>query len=117
MTKLSVIVHENDEVTVKDERGLPVLCSDCRFAGWLSKDEFNEYRRPITCLYTSGGSHPVLPVRIRVLKDLYEWQVNTWRNAFPFCTAKNHDGNCKDFIRAKPQSWWTRVFRRKKMRE
>lgn len=42
MTKLAIIVHENDEVTVKDERGVPVVCKDCRFAGWLTEHEFRE---------------------------------------------------------------------------
>lgn len=123
MSKLSVIVHENDEVTIKDERGLPVLCQDCRFAGWLSKWEFNRYRHTRTCLYYSGGSSPILPVRIRFFGTDFDFDTTherwseQWRKDFPMCAKKNHNGNCKDFIRAKPQSWWTRVFHRRRMRE
>lgn len=55
-TKLSVIVHENNEITVKEGRGYPHLCRDCRFSGWLTAQERKESRYPVTCLFTSGGA-------------------------------------------------------------
>jgi len=58
--KLAVVVHGNDDVTVYDERGVPVLCRDCRLSGWLTELDFNDSRSdtPSHCLHFSGGAEP-----------------------------------------------------------
>jgi hypothetical protein len=121
MTKLSVIVHENDEVTLRDERGVPVVCKDCRFAGWLTKYEFGRHRLPRTCLHHSGGADPADGDRVIFDEADTQWRHNDragrWRKEYPLCTDKNERGDCNDFVRAKPVSWWRRIFGRRKMRE
>lgn len=115
MTKLAVIVHENDEVTLKDERGLPFVCKDCRFAGWLTEHEFKEHPAPCTCLHFSGGANPREGVRVILLdvtSDYGHYRVlPLWRARYPLCSDKNADGNCSDFVRARPLtlSWWEMV--------
>jgi hypothetical protein len=121
MSKLSVIVHENDEVTVRDERGIPVVCKDCRFAGWLTEYEFHEYSLPRTCLHHSGGADPEDGDRVVFDEAIAQWshdaRTRNWREEYPLCSKKNERGNCNDFVRAKPVSWWRRLFGRRKMRE
>lgn len=115
MTKLAVIVHENDEVTLKDERGLPFVCRDCRFSGWLTEHEFKEYPLPRTCLHYSGGADPREGDRI-ILDDVASSYAHDrvepqWRTRYPLCSTKNADGNCTEFVRARPLSlgWWARL--------
>lgn len=126
-TKLAVIVHENNEVTVRDARGLPHVCADCRYSGWLSKYEYDSWDDPQTCLLHSGGADPVDGDRI--IKDwmTYDWQhqdlvKNDWRKLYPLCRKKNQDGSCEDFCPVKPLPWyrrWLPFFRpsRKQMRQ
>jgi hypothetical protein len=112
MTKLSITVHENDEITLKDERGLPVVCKDCRFAGWLTEWEFNEDEVPWTCLYFSGGADPRDGDRVLVdtaaqWSDHYRSE-GRLRKRYPLCSTKNANGDCTDFVRARPLllRWW-----------
>lgn len=113
-TKLAVIVHENNEITVKDGRGLPHVCLDCRHSGWLTKYEYGEYKLPRTCLLYSGGADPADGDRIILdtTKDSY-WHddaAKKWRKKYPLCSHKNQDGQCEDFCRAKPMLWHQRWF-------
>lgn len=121
MTKLSVIVHANDEVTLRDERGVPVICKDCRFAGWLTEYEFQENTLPRTCLHYSGGANPEGGDRVRFGRVTEAWKhtdiMINWREHYPLGEVKNAQGDCNDFVRAKPVSWWRRIFGRRKMRE
>jgi hypothetical protein len=115
MTKLAVIVHENDEVTVKDERGVPVVCKDCRYAGWLTEWEFREFEFPRTCLHYSGGADPregdrviLDEVKNRSEHEYFCDERRGWRARYPMCSVKNANGNCSDFVRAHPilVTWW-----------
>lgn len=120
MTKLAIIVHGNDEVTVRDERGVPVVCKDCRFAGWLTRYEFREYRLPRTCLHFSGGADPATGDRV-VWDDVNVQYMHTIcevkaRKEYPLCGIRNERGDCNDFVPAKPVPWWRRLFGRRKMR-
>lgn len=122
--KLSVIVHENDEVTVRDERGVPVVCRDCRHSGWLTEHEFRENEQPTTCLHHSGGADPLDGDRVIFDDAISHWQhrqmSDDWRKRYPLCFRKNHDGQCGDFVRAKPAlkvSWWRRLLGGKRLRD
>lgn len=129
-SKLAIIVHQNDEVTLRDERGVPVLCRDCRFAGWLSEWEFQTEKDPATCLLYSGGADVLDGDRVifdKVKKynvgEIYDHSAKGyiprdgghdyllhrgWRKKYPLCFEKNQDGQCKDFVRAVPLAtvWW-----------
>lgn len=115
-TQLQVIVHGNHEITIKDERGLPRTCVDCRFSGWLTQHEFDEHESPWTCLLHSGGADP--QDGDRILNDHIdnEWNHNDaakkCRKRYPLCFKKNHDGKCEDFVRARPMPWYARFFYR-----
>jgi len=93
--QLSVIVHENDEVTVRDERSVALLCRDCWFSGWLTEWERGTNLYPYTCLHHSGGADVVDGDRIWTDDDSY-WEhdraVRKWRSTYPCCHRKNHDG-------------------------
>lgn len=107
--KLSVIVHENDEVTVRDGRGVTLLCRDCRFSGWLSEWERGRYTHPRTCLRHSGGADMTDGDRVWLnIRDSWNHDriAPTWRGNYPFCHRKNHDGNCEDYVKAQPLRWW-----------
>jgi len=116
-TSLQVVVHGNNEITVKDERGLPNTCIDCRFSGWLTQYEFNGYKRPRTCLFYSGGADPEDGDRVWDDSVYSEWghrdSANKWRKRYPLCHFKNADGKCSDFVRAKPTPWYKRIFFRR----
>lgn len=116
--KLAVIVHENDEVTVRDARGLPHLCRDCRFSGWLTQAEREDSKFPTTCLFSSGGADTSDGDRV-VFDDIVKpeygstaWKrkiqyLNTkWRKTYPWVHEKNRDGLCSDYTKAKPLPWW-----------
>jgi hypothetical protein len=128
--KLAVIVHENDEVTIKDGRGRTLSCKDCRFSGWLTKTEYRQNKFPTHCLYFSGGANPI--DKDRVIRD----DINYWSHKslfkddrlrlekkYPKCHKKNADGKCEDYVKAKPLSmlnplrWLGRSFRTLKMRD
>ena len=74
--KLAVTVHGNDEVTVRDERGVPDVCKNCRFAGWLTEYEFRMSKStdylPVTCLHYSGGADPHDGDRV-IFDDVTRW--------------------------------------------
>lgn len=146
--KVAVTVHGNDEVTVKDERGVPDVCKNCRFAGWLTEYEFKKAMRshqlPVSCLHYSGGADPhdgdrvvfdtvkqrgqTRSRQVRDPKDPYnlvwaevgisehlkkEWD---YRDRYPKCSEKNHDGKCGDFVPAKPEpemSRWQKFWESK----
>jgi hypothetical protein len=138
LTKLAVIVHGNDEVSVLDERRTPFVCAECRFAGWLTEYEFRTQLVPPTCLHYCGGADPqdgdrvlydeVLEARYgreyrpvghpdlhwrRVLKGGHLYLAARHRGRFPLCRDKNPDGRCEDFVRARPLPpvpWWLRII-------
>jgi len=117
--KLSVIVHHNDEVTVRDERGYPAVCRDCRFSGWKDAGSYRSHSEPPRCLHHSGGADPVDGDRIMERLDgYYEWDEGRGSSdrLYPRCKNKNPAGKCKDFVRAKPLRWrgnfWLKLFRR-----
>ena len=123
--KLKVVYHEDHSTDVLHSRGAPVICRDCRHAGWLTHHEFAKHRIPFTCLLYSGGADPQDGDRVKLdwadaaRGDLhYQDQAcfDKWRELYPKCESKNQDGQCEDFIRALKQSWWTRTFRRRAMR-
>jgi len=124
--ELAVTVHHNNEVTVKDERGYPNVCRDCRHSGWLTEYERQHSGEPITCLLYSGGADPMEGDRVifdHIRKTGYasgrsrhNEAVKHWRGSFPACWSKNQDGKCADFVRAKPLPWignfWRKLFGR-----
>lgn len=126
--KLAVIVHHNGEVTVRDERGYPLLCQDCRYSGWLTEYERHIRTTPATCLRYSGGADVSDGDRVLFDEVKYDdqqsWKseqrhnakADYWRARFPRCIDKNPTGNCEDFVRAKPLPWWgnfwKKLFRR-----
>lgn len=140
--KLAIIVHQNDEVTIRDERGVPCLCRDCRFSGWLTEWEFQNNQVPPTCLLHSGGADVLDGDRV-IFDDVTEYEGPTlwnrktgndehftrchlfiiekgWQKKFPSCFLKNHDGRCKDFVRAQPPepvSFWRRWLGGAKLRD
>jgi len=137
-TKLAVIVHGNDEVSVLDERKHPLVCKDCRFAGWLTEWEFNNHEIPRTCLHYSGGADPrdgdrvIYPDDQQEVKRSYkefvggyypfitkeetvgghDFVAKTARENYPLCEKKNPRGNCKHFVRAKEvkEPWWAQLW-------
>ena len=126
--KLAIILHHNDEVTVRDERGYPLLCRDCRYSGWLTQYERQQNKTPHTCLLYSGGADIADGDRV-VFDDIrkgwddyglgkrkHDDQARQSRNRYPKCLSKNPDGNCKDFVKAKPLPWlgnfWRKLFKR-----
>jgi len=135
--QLAVIVHRNGEVTEIDERGTPVLCKDCRFAGWLTEWSFQNEDPPPHCLHFSGGADTLEGDRVildNVKKHHGKWEyvhklrdhawvgghmeaMKNWEKRYPLCRNKNRDGNCPDFVRAKPGpklSWWKRMSKRRR---
>lgn len=119
MGQLSVTVHENDEVTVRDGRSVTLLCRDCRFSGWLTEYERERHKHPWTCLRHSGGGDPIDGDRIWSNVEHYwdqDKEERKWRSRYPFCSVKNHDGACEDYVKAKPLRWWgnfwLKLFRR-----
>lgn len=128
--KLPVIVHENNEVTVRDGRNLTVSCKDCRFSGWLTKYDYEKHRCPTHCLYYSGGADPVDKDRIMLDKIESYFPNRSERESifekekvYPKCDEKNENGNCELYVKAKPISIWNplrwigRSYRTLKMRE
>ena len=124
--KLKVVYNEDHSTDVLHTRGEPVICRDCRYVGWLTEYDFKTYKTPGSCLFHSGGANPqsgerVLFDRSKVHHEQLSHQdrVNytSWRKACPLCQVKNHDGQCEDFLRAKKQGWFQRVFRRREMRK
>ena len=121
---LAVTVHHNNEVTVKDERGYPNVCRECRFSGWRDNDNYKSSSEPNRCLLYSGGADPVDGDRIMhglkvrgVQRDNRNWEPGgEYGDLYPRCTAKNPDGKCTDFVRAKPIPWlgnfWLKLFSR-----
>lgn len=131
--KLTVIAHPNNEVTVLDERGLPVLCLDCRYSGWLTGYEHKEHSYPRTCLLYSGGAdvrdgdrvifddHGVGHGYDSANRREHEEIAKDWRKPYPLCEAKNAEGKCQEFVRARTLPWWRlrrwiRPWRTRKMR-
>ena len=123
--KLAIILHHNDEVTVRDERGYPLLCKDCRYSGWLTQHERQISNTPFTCLLYSGGAD--VSDGDRVIFDNakgdygrgereHREKAYQWREKYPKCLDKNPTGNCKDFVKAKPLPWlgnfWRKLFKR-----
>lgn len=112
--KIAIIVHHNDEITVRDERGYPAVCRDCRFAGWRNQAGYDHYSAPTRCLHHSGGADPIDGDRI--LGSLDTGYPSDWRpegklgKKFPTCVDKNPDGKCEDFVPAKPLPWNLRTF-------
>ena len=133
--KLSIILHHNNEITVRDERGYPAVCLDCRFSGWRNAGSYRSDSEPRRCLHHSGGADPVDGDRIlNRLKDGGSYVGNNWTDhwdprgeygrAYPLCKNKNPAGKCDDFVRAKTLPWrgnfWRKLlgreWRSKKMR-
>ena len=56
--KLKVVYHEDHSTDVLHTRGEPVICRDCRHAGWLTQYEFKKNKVPVRCLFYSGGADP-----------------------------------------------------------
>jgi hypothetical protein len=129
--QLAVIVHENNEVTVRDGRGETLSCKDCRFSGWLTKAEYSKNKFPTHCLHFSGGADPTDKDRI-IHDDVSRW--SKWdslsdslrereQKKYPKCIVKNAKGNCEDYVKAKeisafnPLRWIGRTFRTLKMRK
>lgn len=119
-THLQIVVHDNGEVTTRDERGMPVLCKDCRFSGWLREYDFQkEAPMPTHCLHHSGGADPTTGLRIMFPHEILAASVHeSWSKCYPMTFRKNGDGRCKDFVPAKKLPWWKRLFRsRRRIRE
>ncbi len=127
-TKLKVVYHEDHSTSVEDYRLGPKVCKDCRYAGWLTQREFSKNSLPQTCLHYSGGADPQDGDRVKLDETNLDWDdyvrggptqttVKAWRKLYPLCQAKNQDGQCDDYLQAKKQSWFTRRFRRRRMRE
>lgn len=124
--KLAVVVHHNNEVTVKDERGYPHVCRDCRYSGWLTGYEDRHWPEPPTCLHASGGADPIDGDRVifggvGVRPGLYQQPRNRrdhqdcekdWRERYPSCWKKNQHGDCEDYVKAKPLPWWGNLWRK-----
>ncbi len=129
--KLAVLVHHNNEVTVFDERGLPRVCRDCRFSGWLTAYERDKNPYPQTCLLYSGGADTNDGDRViydnvtgwyeawgetRRSSDAHNECAKQTRERYPRCTDKNPDGKCSDYVKAKPLPWmgnfWRKLFGR-----
>lgn len=126
--KLAVIVHHNNEVTVKDERGYPNLCRDCRYSGWLTGYERARWKDPPTCLLYSGGADTIDGDRVIFdtvgvnghfasddRRQHERWE-REWRKHYPVCWHKNSHGECEDFVKAKALPWfgnfWRKLFGR-----
>jgi hypothetical protein len=123
--KLKVVYHEDHSTDVLHARGEPVVCKDCRFSGWLTLHDFRENKVPTHCLLYSGGADPHDGNRVildDVEKDRYYYSgqrlltIRSYDAGYPKCMARNQSGQCKDFLRAKKQSLFERIFRRKAMR-
>lgn len=126
--QLAVTVHHNNEITVRDERGYPNLCRDCRYSGWLTQYERQNSPEPLTCLLRSGGADTLDGDRVihdAVRQKFEDYgrgktdHANTerrWRKHYPTCWSKNSDGNCEDYVKAKPLPWlgnfWRKLFSR-----
>lgn len=117
-SKLAVLVHHNNEVTILDERGHPNVCRDCRFSGWRRPSSYRHHSEPPRCLHYSGGADPVDGDRIlnRLKSSFYDdenWEPNGKHGRlYPHCKDKNPDGKCSDFVRAKPLPWWGNFWRK-----
>ncbi len=109
---LAIIVHHNNEVTVRDERGYPAVCRDCRFSGWKDKDSYSNHAEPPRCLHHSGGADPVDGDRMMErFKGSWDWDPDgAGDKLYPRCKNKNPDGKCEDFVRAKPLPWSLRTL-------
>jgi hypothetical protein len=132
---LAVIVHENNEVTVKDGRGLPHLCRDCRHSGWLTKWHYQTINHPSHCLFYSGGADVedgdrIIFNRPRVRDPFSDWKRDDalrdlkrkYGERYPRAGEKNKDGKCEDYVPAKKLPWWSwrrwiRPWRVRMMRE
>lgn len=112
--KLAIILHHNNEITVRDERGYPAVCRDCRFSGWRSKSSYRKYSEPSRCLHHSGGADPVDGDRIMNRFDgYYDWDTGGQGDKlYPLCKNKNPAGKCDDFVRAKPLPWRGNFWRK-----
>jgi len=128
--KIAVTVHHNNEVTVRDERGYPAVCRECRFSGWRNNYNYRNRPEPNRCLHHSGGADPVDGDRILERFDEgtsdSDWYPNgKYGKLYPLCQDKNPDGKCENFVKAKPLSlignFWRKLFgrewRTKKMRK
>ncbi len=138
-TAIKVILHENNEITVDEGRGYPVMCKDCRFSGWLYEQEYKNGGVPTTCLLYSGGADAMDGDRVIHSLDRGQYR-NTysggqdykrekesieskWREKFPLCWHKNQHGKCTDYAKAKPISKWNPLrwfgisYRTRKMRK
>lgn len=122
--KLAVTVHGNNEITIRDERGEPHLCRDCRFSGWLTGYEWKEYSFPVSCLHHSGGADAVEGDRV-IFDDVKRrggWDFDyiaahnrvcgKWRATYPRCDDKNGDGKCADYVKAKPLPWFGNFWKK-----
>lgn len=116
--KLAVIVHHNDEVTVLDERGYPAVCCDCRFSGWRNEESYCNHKYPPRCLFYSGGADSVDGDRIMEglrnksssYYDSRNWNGGEHDAKYPLCANKNPEGNCPDYVKAKPLPWSLSTF-------
>lgn len=113
--KLAILLHHNGEVTVRDERGYPAVCRDCRFSGWRNHGGYRSHREPTRCLHYSGGADPVDGDRMmeRLQAGYYdsEWKADGEHGKlYPRCKDKNPDGKCEDFVKAKPLPWTARTL-------
>ena len=130
--KLAVLVHHNNEVTILDERGLPRLCRDCRFSGWLTVWERDKNTFPRTCLLFSGGADTQDGDRViydnvtgwydyygdkRRKIDAHNECARQTRGRYPLCDKKNPDGKCSDYVKAKPLPWWGNIWKKLRGRE
>jgi hypothetical protein len=75
--KLAITAHHNNEITVRDERGYPSLCRDCRYSGWLTAYERHESTGPATCLLYSGGADVTDGDRVKLFR--LEWRTRKMR--------------------------------------
>lgn len=105
--KLAVTVHHNNEVTIKDERGYPAVCRDCRFSGWRNDGSYRSHFYPQRCLHYSGGGDPVdgdrimEGLRVEWNADQKNWDGGCYDKLYPRCARKNKDGDCQAFALAR----------------
>lgn len=115
--RLRVVVHDDGEAVVSDERGAPVLCKDCRFSGWFRMIDFTSSQKliakqeilPTHCLYHSGGANPVDGRRVIFPEITTNWEVQphpSWTKVYPACTRANETGLCTKFVQATKPRWW-----------
>lgn len=115
MTKhLELVDPYRTDVATNVPRKL-VLCTDCRFSGWLSEGGFSDHPHPTHCLRAFGGGDHSTGERIihgRGFKEPTKSDRSLWEvpGATPTTYSQNFDGECRDFQPVRVP-WWRRIFR------